>query len=59
MAIYRFVYSGTIDIEEENEDEAWNVYNGLSDEEKIDNIGYEELDCVIDEEDGTTKVLYY
>lgn len=59
MKIYRFVYSGTIDIEEENEDEAWNVYNGLSDEEKIDNIGYEELDCVIDEEDGTTKVLYY
>lgn len=59
MAIYRFVYSGTIDIEAENEDEAWGVYNGLSDEEKIDNIGYEELDCVIDEEDGTTKVLYY
>lgn len=59
MVIYRFVYSGTIDIEAENEDEAWDAYNGLSDEEKIDNIGYEELDCVIDEEYGTTKVLYY
>lgn len=59
MAIYRFVYSGAIDIEAENEDEAWDAYNRLSDEEMIDNIGYEELDCVIDEEDGTTKVLYY
>ena len=47
MAIYRFVYSGTIDIEAENKDEAWDAYNELSDEEKIDNIGHEELDCVI------------
>lgn len=59
MAIYRFVYSGAIDIEAGNEDEAWGAYNGLSDKEKTDNIGYEELDCMMNEEDGTTKVLYY
>lgn len=59
MNTYRFVYSGAIDIEAASEDEAWDIYNGMSDEEKIENIGYEELDCWMEEQpDGMTTVIY-